>query len=147
MFLVQKHRTSWTETSVLLMQNLRTLWQRSPMFPVFRPENARKSPFPDFAIFQNEARCGGFRGHSQPVNEVVREGWRHLEKDIGKIAHSPACPRIHGVRFRGVFYWSVCHSPLFHPLTASAFPAGFCHCRGRRSDAVMPQKPCRTPVL
>ena len=25
-------------------------------------------------------------------------------------------------------------------LTASAFPAGFCHCRGRRSDAVMPQK-------
>ena len=83
-FLVQKHRTSWAQTSVLLKWNIGSLWQRSPMFPFFRPKSTWKSPFPDFAIFQNEARCGGFRGHSQPVNDVVREGWRHLKKVVGK---------------------------------------------------------------
>ena len=71
----QKHRTSWAQTSVLLMQNLRTLWQRSPMFSVFRPENAVKIPniplFLDFAIFGSKASRGGFRGHSQRVNDGV----------------------------------------------------------------------------
>ena len=41
----QKHRTSWAQTSVLSVQNLRTLWLRSPMFPVFRPEMALNSLF------------------------------------------------------------------------------------------------------
>ena len=72
-FGIQKHRTSRAQTSVLSMQNLRTFMQRSPMFPVFRQEMAQKSSCPDFAIFQCGARRGGFRGHSQPVNDVVRE--------------------------------------------------------------------------
>ena len=38
-----KHRTSLPQTSVLLMQNLRTFAQRSPMFPLFRAENWQKT--------------------------------------------------------------------------------------------------------
>ena len=70
----QKHRTSLTQTSVLSRQNIRTLWQRSPMFPLFRPEMAQKSPFSDFAIFRDKARRGDFRSPSQPVNDGGREG-------------------------------------------------------------------------
>ena len=91
----QKHRTSWAQTSVLLMQNLRTLWQRSPMFSVFRPENAVKSPniplFPDFAIFGTKAGRGGFRGHSQRVNDGVMKAELNCKQTLEKIAHSSAC--------------------------------------------------------
>ena len=68
----QKHRTSLRQTSVLLGQNIGTLWQRSPMFSFFRPENAVNSPFPDFAIFGPKAGRGGFRGPSQPINDGGR---------------------------------------------------------------------------
>ncbi len=65
---------SGTKTSDFFDTNIRTLWQRSPMFPLFRPEMAQKSPFPDFAIFRDKARRGGFRSPSQPVNDGVRGG-------------------------------------------------------------------------
>ena len=49
----QKHRTSLRQTSVLLGQNIGTLWQRSPMFSFFRPENAVKSRnIPHFPILR-----------------------------------------------------------------------------------------------
>ena len=83
----QKHRTSWAQTSVLSMQNLRTLWQRSPMFPVFRPKMAQKFPFSDFAIFWSEAGHGGFRCPSRPVNDVVREAGCIRKRTLENIAH------------------------------------------------------------
>ena len=83
----QKHRTSWAQTSVLLVQNLRTLWLRSPMFPVFRPEMALKFPFSDFAIFRSEAGHGGFRRPSRPVNDVVREAGCIRKRTLENIAH------------------------------------------------------------
>ena len=42
---IQKHRTSLMKTSVLLKQNIRTLYQRSPMFCTFRTATSH-SPFP-----------------------------------------------------------------------------------------------------
>ena len=87
----QKHRTSWAQTSVLLMQNLRTLWQRSPMFPVFRPEMPQNPPVPDFAIFGAKASRGGFRGHSQRVNDGVMKAELNCKQTLEKIAHSSAC--------------------------------------------------------
>ena len=87
----QKHRTSWAQTSVLLMQNLRTLWQRSPMFPVFRPEMPQNPPVPDFAIFRTKAGCGGFRGPSQGVNDGVREAGGIRKRASENIAHSSGC--------------------------------------------------------
>ncbi|MGN0091090.1 MAG: hypothetical protein ACI36Z_09095, partial [Alloprevotella sp.] len=83
----QKHRTSWAQTSVLSVQNLRTLWLRSPMFPVFRPEMALKFPFSDFAIFRSEAGHGGFRRPSRPVNDVVREAGCIRKRTLENIAH------------------------------------------------------------
>ena len=72
----QKHRTSLRQTSVLLGQNIRTLWQRSPMFSFFRPENAVKSRniphFPILRYLDPKAGRGGFRGPSQPINDGGR---------------------------------------------------------------------------
>ena len=85
----QKHRTSLTQTSVLSRQNIRTLWQRSPMFPLFRPEMAQKSPFSDFAMFRDKARRGDFRSPSQPVNDGGRGGYRHRTNVRRKILHTP----------------------------------------------------------
>ena len=82
----QKHRTSLTQTSVLSRQNIRTLWQRSPMSPLFRPEMTQKSPFSDFAIFRDKARRGDFRSPSQPVNDGGRGG-----TDTGKTYAGQYC--------------------------------------------------------
>ena len=62
------------------------------MFPVFRSEKGHKSPPSDFAIFQGKPGHGGFRGHSQPVNDVVREAGGIAKRTLEKIAHSYACP-------------------------------------------------------
>ena len=87
-FGTQKHRTSWAQTSVLSMPNIGTLWQRSPMFPVFRPENALKCPLSYFAIFQHDARRDGFRGPSRPINGVAWEGRDSGKRTLENIAHS-----------------------------------------------------------
>ena len=85
------------------------------MFPVFRPKTARKSLFPDFAIFQTEARRGGFRGPSRPVNDVVREGKYSRKRTSEKIAHSS--------RFRGIQGPGLCRFPPIRPL-GSAYLRG-----------------------
>ena len=88
-----KHRTSSTQTSVLSMQNIRTLCQRSPMFLVFRPKMAQKCLFSDFTIFRSKARRGGFRGHSQPVNDVVQQAGGFRKRTLKNIAHSYVFPK------------------------------------------------------
>ena len=58
------------------------------MFLVFRADMTQNPPFPDFAIFEDEARLGDFRGPSQPVNDWVREPECIRKMPPEKIAHS-----------------------------------------------------------
>ena len=75
------------------MQNIRTLCQRSLMFLVFRPKMAQKCLFSDFTIFRSKARLGGFRGRSQPVNDVVQQAGGFRKRTLKNIAHSYVFPK------------------------------------------------------
>ena len=76
------------------MQNIRTLCQRSPMFLVFRPKMAQKCLFSDFTIFRSKARLGGFRGRSQPVNDVVQQAGGFRKRTLKKYCTLVRFPKI-----------------------------------------------------
>ena len=102
----KKCRVLGPKTSDFLGTNLRTFdakppyfWQRSPMFPVFRPEMPQNPPVPDFAIFRTKAGCGGFRGPSQGVNDGVREAGGIRKTGVGKY-----CTLVRLLRIRGMVY-------------------------------------------
>ena len=101
------------------------------MFSVFRPKNARKPLSPDFAIFQAEARLGGFRGPSQPINDGVRGPEGHRKQPRENIAHSLSHPPPESkLRKQGIPpKRQTRHEKLFHiPVKKQTL----CHHRGIR---------------
>ena len=82
--------------------NIRTFPSKPPYFVAkksdvfgFPAEKRGKIPdiplFPDFAIFGAKASRGGFRGHSQRVNDGVMKAELNCKQTLEKIAHSSAC--------------------------------------------------------
>ena len=78
----------WVQNAFLGLKNIGLLGHKTPYFPsqtselcaqevrcfTFSGRKWRKNPrFPDFAIFGVRTRRGGFRGHSQPINDGFRE--------------------------------------------------------------------------
>ena len=100
------------KTSDFLGTNLRTFDAKPPYFVAkksdvsgFPAGKCRKIPniplFSDFAIFGAKASRGGFRGHSQRVNDGVMKAELNCKRASEKIAHSSACLDSNAV-FRGL---------------------------------------------
>ena len=107
-----KCRVLWPKTSDFLGTNLRTFDAKPPYFVAKKSDvsgfpvgKCRKIPniplFPDFAIFGAKASRGGFRGHSQRVNDGVMKAELNCKRASEKIAHSSACLDSNAV-FRGL---------------------------------------------